>query len=102
MTTLMNSLKKNDSSGTESSTATETSSRTTKLTKPVKVPSWTKDMSLETYSKQITTWIDINEDVPEYAKYHNLIEDLKRNKDIKGIQKYVADHILPTLIQKTD
>ena len=44
MTTLVNSLKKNDSSGTESSTATETSSRTTKLTKPVKVPSWLKDI----------------------------------------------------------
>ena len=55
MTTLMNSLKKNDPSGTESSMATETSSRTTMLTKPVKVPSWTKDMSLETYNKQIAT-----------------------------------------------
>ena len=59
-------------------------------------------MSLETYSKQIATWTDISEDVTEYAKYHDLIEDLKRNKDIKGIQKYVADHILPLLIQKTD
>ena len=102
MTILVNSLKKNDSSGTESSTATETSSRTTKLMKPAKVPSWTKDMSLETYSKQIATWTDINEDVLEYVKYHDLIEDLKRNKDIKGIQKYVADHLLPALIQKTD
>ena len=37
-------------------------SRTAKLTKPAKVPSWTKDMSLETYVKQLTTWQEINED----------------------------------------
>ena len=54
MTTLMNSPKKNDSSGTESFLAAETSSRTLKLTKPVKEPYWTKDMSLETYVKQIS------------------------------------------------
>ena len=30
--------------------------RPAKLTKPAKVPSWTKDMSLETYVKQLTTW----------------------------------------------
>ena len=41
-----------------------------KLTKPAKVPSWTKDMSLETYVKQLTTWQEINEDIPEFAKYH--------------------------------
>merc|ERR1711867_416652 len=32
------------------------SHRPTKLTKSAKVPSWTKDMSLETYVKQLTTW----------------------------------------------
>ena len=41
-----------------------------KLTKPAKVPSWTKDMSLETYVKQLITWQQINEDIPEFAKYH--------------------------------
>ena len=35
-------------------------SRTAKLTKPAKVPSWTKDMSLKTYVKQLTTWQEIN------------------------------------------
>ena len=70
--------------------------------KPVKVPSWTKDMSLETYGKQILMWMDINEDVPEYAKYHDLIEELKKNKEIRGLQKYVAKHILPVLIRKSD
>ena len=53
--------------------------RVSKLTKPAKVPSWTKDMSLETYVKQLATWQDINEDVSEYVKYHDLIEELKKN-----------------------
>ena len=59
-------------------------------------------MSLETYTKQITTWTGINEDVPEYVKFHDFIEELKKNKDIKGLQRYVAEHILPVLIKKTD
>ena len=40
-------------------------------------------MSLETYVKQLTTWQEINEDVPEYARYHELIEELKKNKEIR-------------------
>ena len=73
-----------------------------KMTKPAKVPSWTKDMSLQTYSKQIAIWTGINEYVPDYVKYHDLMEELKKNKDIKGIQKYVAEHIIPALVKKTD
>ena len=78
------------------------SSRPAKLTKPAKVPSWTKDMSLETYVKQLTTWQEINEDVPEFARYHELIEELKKNKDIKGLQRFLADHILPVILKKED
>ena len=59
-------------------------------------------MSLEMYIKQLTTWREINEDVPEYVKYHDLIEEIKKNKDIKGVQRYVTEHILPVLIKKTD
>ena len=59
-------------------------------------------MSLETYVKQLATWQEINEDVPDYAKYHELIEELKRNKDIKGLQRYISDHILPVVIRKED
>ena len=55
-------------------------------------------MSLETYSKQIATWTGINEDV----KYHDLMEDLKKYKDIKGIQKYVAEHVIPVLVRQQD
>ena len=42
-------------------------------------------MSLETYIKQLTTWSEINEDVPEHVKYHDLIEELKKNSDINGL-----------------
>ena len=81
---------------------TSSSPRPAKLTKPAKVPSWTKDMSLETYVKQLTTWQEINEDIPEYAKNHELIEELKKNKEIKGLQKFLADHILPVILTKND
>ena len=64
------------------------------MTKPAKVPSWTKDMSLETYMMQLTTWQEINEDVPEFARYHELIEELKKNEDIKGLQRFLADQTL--------
>ena len=59
-------------------------------------------MSLETYVKQHTTWQQINEDIPEFAKYHELIEELKRNKEIRGLQKFLAEHILPVIETKDD
>ena len=59
-------------------------------------------MSLETYSKQIATWTGINEEVPEYVKFHDLMEELKKNKNKKGLQNYVADHVIPVLVKKTD
>ena len=48
------------------------------------------------------TWTGINEDVPEYVKTHDLIEELKKNKDIKGLQRYVIEHILPVFIKNTE
>ena len=54
------------------------------------------------HNKAISTWTGINEEVPEYVKFHDLMEELKKNKDIKGLQKYVADHVIPVLIKKTD
>ena len=64
--------KKIEASSTPSSTDVSVN-WVSKLTKPAKVPSWTKDMSLETYAKQLTTWTGINEDVPVYLKFHDLI-----------------------------
>ena len=93
MTTLVTSFKdsftKDEmSSATVGTTGSghDTARRVAKLTKLAKVPSWSKDISLETYAKQIATWTDLNEDVPEYVKYHDFIEELKKNKDIKGLQ----------------
>ena len=59
-------------------------------------------MSLETYNQQLATWREINEDIPECVKYHDLIKELKRNKEIKGLQRYLVDHILPVLVKKRD
>ena len=97
---LFHNVKKRELSPSNDSHSS--SPRPAKLTKPAKVPSWTKDMSLETYVKQLTTWQEINEDVPEYARYHELIEELKKNKEIKGLQRFLADHILPVILNKED
>ena len=35
------------------------------LTKPAKVPVWTKDLTLETYIKQIQSWSDDLEEIPD-------------------------------------
>ena len=34
--------------------------------------------------------------------YHDLIEELKNNEEIKGLQRYIADHILMVLAKNTD
>ena len=57
---------------------------------------------METNIKQIQSWSDVLEEIPEHVKYADLIESLKTNKDIKGLQKYVGEHILPVLETKVD
>ena len=74
----------------------------TKLTKPVKVPTWSKNMSLETFKKQLQTYTEINEEVPEFMKYYDLMENLKSNMDIKDLPRYVGEHVLPVLEKKQD
>ena len=68
--------------------------RAAKLTKPA--------LTLETYIKQMETWSEINEDVPEFVKYHDFVENLKSNKDVKGLSRFVGEHILPVLEKKSD
>ena len=46
--------------------------------------------------------MDVLEDIPEHVKYADLVESLKTNKEIKGIQKYIGEHILPILETKED
>ena len=47
---------KKDLVTSETSETGQNVNKDTKLTKPAKVPSWTKDMSLEIWLKQIATW----------------------------------------------
>ena len=49
------------------------------LTKPAKVPTWTRDLTLETFSKQLQTCSDILEEISEYTKYADLMKSLKTN-----------------------
>ena len=58
--------------------------RSTKLTKPAKVSSWSSDITLETYIKQLESQTEINEGFPELVKFHDLVENLKINKEMKG------------------
>ena len=57
-------------------------SRVTKLTKLAKVLSWSKDISFETYIQQVKMWTEIDEVVPEFIKFHYVIEGLITNIDI--------------------
>ena len=95
MTTLVQSLKdslpktevKADGMTSAPSLAAGTGPKMAKLTKPAKVPTWTKDLTLETYAKQLQTWSDILEDISEYVKYQDLMESLKTNKEIERLPR---------------
>ena len=44
-------------------------------------------MMLETFLKNIEIWSNTNKGVEHNAKYHNLVEYLKVNKNVKGLGK---------------
>ena len=73
-----------------------------KIIKPIKIPTWTRSLSLETYIKQIEMWSQINKDVPENTKYQDLIESLKTNKEVKNLPKFVGEHVLTVLKEVDD
>ena len=68
-----------------------------RVIKLAKVSTWAKNTSLETFRRQIENWQAISIDVPESTQFQDLVESLKNNKDIKGLAKYVGEHILTTL-----
>ena len=76
--------------------------RTAKIIKPAKVPTWTKSLSLETYTKQIETWSQLNKDVPENTKYQDVIESSKTNKEVKNLPNFVGENVLTVLKGVTD
>ena len=82
------SLSKDEPSA-PGSMSSSTTSKVTKLTKLIKVPTWWRNMSLETFKKQLQTLTDSNEEIPEFLKYHELMENLKSNKDIKDLLRYI-------------
>ena len=95
---IVNTLKMNiDTSGDPKVKKSDTAEVSTVNNKPrlLTKPVWTIDLTLDTYIKQIQFWSDVLEEIPEHVKYADLIESLKTNKDIKGLQKYVGEHILP-------
>ena len=42
--------------------------RTAMVIKPAKIPTWTKTLSLETYTKQVNTWSEINKNISQNVK----------------------------------
>ena len=71
-------------------------STTSKLVKPPKPPTWTKEMAFDTFQKQVRRWSNNEKQITEIDKYHDLIEELKKNKDINGLTEYVNDQIVET------
>ena len=59
-------------------------------------------MMLETYVKQLEAWNEVNEDVSAHTKFQDFIDNLKLNKEIKGLPRFVGEHILPVLGTKRD
>ena len=49
--------------------------------------SWTKNASLDTFIRQLEIWKIINVDVPESTQFQDLVESLKMNKEINGLEK---------------
>ena len=54
-------------------------------------------MKLDVYLKALEVWMEMNKDVSEEFRFQDVIESLKMNKEIDGLAKYVAEHILTRL-----
>ena len=67
------------------------------MVKPAKVPTWTKDMTLEKFVRKLDIEKMSNADVPESTQFQDLVESLKINKEIRGLPKNVCEHVLTTL-----
>ena len=52
--------------------------------KTAKDPSWTKNMALDTFIRQLEIWGASNVDVPESTQFQGLVESGQLNKEIKG------------------
>ena len=68
-----------------------------RVVKPAKVSSWTKSISLDTYTKQPKIWHTSNVDVPESTEFQDLMVSLMVNKERKGLERFVSELVLTTL-----
>ena len=102
VTSLKDSVKRKTPAASGVASTAETGTRVTKLTKPVKVPTWSKSMYLETFAKQLQRQTEINKEIPEFIKYNHLMESLKSNKDIKDLPRYIGEHVLLVLEKKQE
>ena len=73
------------------------SSGMARVVKPAKVPTWTKSMGLDVYTRQLTIWQNSNADVPESMQFQDLVKSLKIYKEVKGLERYVSEHVLTIL-----
>ena len=71
--------------------------RPSKLVKPTKVPSWGTGMEYKAYKKSIEVWEQNNQDMPEPARYQEVIESMKQNKSIEDLARYTGEHIVGRL-----
>ena len=67
------------------------------IVKPARVSSKTRDMSLETFVRELEIWHNSNMDILVNTQYQDLVESLKMNQAVKGLSKYVGEHNLPVL-----
>ena len=67
--------------------------QTTKIVKMSKPPAWTKEMNIKSYETQVLRWNDKEKEISDTEKFHEVLESLKLNNNIKGLNKYVNDEI---------
>merc|ERR1712112_433629 len=67
------------------------------IMKAAKPPTWTKNMTLDMYIKAIDVWGAQNRGVLEVNIYQDVIESLKQNKEISGLEKYMGEHVYAAL-----
>ena len=59
-------------------------------------PSWTEHLRYEPYKKQLENW-NLNNKKDDISKYHEVLENLKKNDKIAGLKEYIAETVCERL-----
>ena len=59
-------------------------------------PSWTEHLNYEPYKKQLENW-NSNNKKDNISKYHEVLENLKKNDKIPGLNQYIAEIVCERL-----